>query len=90
MADNIKKILILVFILFIGCLTSFADGSYKNELTKVVLSHIGREDVKISLYMAKPYSEPLRLLKKNDGEFVLILPETYSSAPQTDGKPDCR
>ncbi|MBQ7450033.1 hypothetical protein IJS77_01340 [bacterium] len=51
-------------------------------MTKVSLSPIGSGDVKITLYMAKPYSEPLRLLKKNDGEFVLILPETYTSAPQ--------
>ena len=59
-----------------------ADGAYKNELTKVSLSPIGASDVKVTLYMAKPYTEPLRLLKKNDGEFVLILPETYNSAPQ--------
>lgn len=82
MIVNIKKILILIAILFLGVMSSYADGSYKNELTKVKLSPIGSDDVKITLYMAKPYSEPLRLLKKNDGEFVLILPETYSSAPQ--------
>ena len=82
MSNCIKKFLILIFIFLIGCVNSFADGSYKNELTKVKLSSIGGDDVKITLYMAKPYSEPLRLLKKNDGEFVLILPETYTSAPQ--------
>ena len=82
MTVNVKKFLIVLFILFGGISASVADGSYKNELTKVSLTPIGRDDVKITLYMAKPYSEPLRLLRKNDGEFVLILPETYSSAPQ--------
>ena len=82
MTINFKKIFILIFALFFGFVFANADGAYKNELTKVTLSPIGASDVKVTLYMAKPYTEPLRLLKKNDGEFVLILPETYNSAPQ--------
>ena len=82
MIIDYKKILILLAILFLGIVSVNANSAYKNELTKVSLSPVGSGDVKITLYMAKPYSEPLRLLKKNDGEFVLILPETYTSAPQ--------
>ena len=47
--DNIKRFLILLFVLFFGASISFADGSYKNELTKVGLSPIGKDDVKITL-----------------------------------------
>ena len=82
MVINYKKIFILLILLFLGFTKVNAGNAYKNELIRVSLSPIGSDDVKITLYMAKPYSEPLRLLKKNDGEFVLILPETYTSAPQ--------
>ena len=82
MTINLKKIFILIFALFLGFVSARADGAYKNELTKVTLSPIGASDVKVTLFMTKPYTEPLRLLKKNDGEFVLILPETFNSAPQ--------
>lgn len=82
MVINYKKIFILLILLFLGFTDVNAGNAYKNELIRVGLTPIGSDDVKITLYMAKPYSEPLRLLKKNDGEFVLILPETYTSAPQ--------
>ena len=82
MIINFKKIFILIILLFLSFTDVKAGNAYKNELTKVGLSSIGSGDVKVTLYMAKPYTEPLRLLKKNDGEFVLILPETYTSAPQ--------
>ena len=82
MVIDYKKIFILIILLFLGFADVKAGNAYKNELTKVGLTSIGSGDVKVTLYMAKPYTEPLRLLKKNDGEFVLILPETYTSAPQ--------
>ena len=50
MTVNVKKFLIVLFILFGGISASVADGSYKNELTKVSLTPIGRDDVKITLY----------------------------------------
>ena len=77
-----KKICSFLLILFLFVSNALADNAYKNELTKIGFSQLGASDVKITLYMVKPYSEPLRLLKKNESEFVLILPETYSSAPQ--------
>lgn len=82
MTINIKKFIIFTTVLFLGLLNVNAEGSYKNELVKVGFSPLGVNDVKVTLHMSKPYSEPLRLLKKNDSEFVLILPETYNSAPQ--------
>lgn len=82
MIIDYKKIFILIILIFLGFADVQAANAYKNELTKVSLSPIGSGDVKVTLYMSKPYTEPLRLLKKNDGEFVLIMPETYTSAPQ--------
>ena len=82
MKGKLKKLFIIIVTLFAGVVFAVAESSYKNELTKVSLSPIGADDVKITLFMAKPYTEPLRLLRKNDSEFVLILPETYNSAPQ--------
>ena len=79
---NLKKVLIITFALFSGAINVFGANAYKNELIRVGFSSLGVNDVKITLYTSKPYSEPLRLLKKNDSEFVLILPETYNSAPQ--------
>lgn len=78
----IKKILVLSISLFIYIGSAVSQDSYKNELMRVGFSNLGVSDVKVTLYTAKPYSEPLRFLKKNDSEFVLILPETYNSAPQ--------
>ncbi len=77
-----KKIYSLIFLIFFCVTNALASDTYKNELTRIGFSKLGGSDVKITLYTAKPYSEPLRILKKNDSEFVLILPETYSSAPQ--------
>lgn len=78
----IKKILVLLSIIIFNLASVYATSEYKNELVKVGFSNLGVHDVKITLYTAKPYSEPLRVLKKNDSEFVLILPETFNSAPQ--------
>ena len=77
-----KKISIFLILLFFALTNAFSNNAYKNELLKVDLSQIGANDVKITLFTDKPYSEPLRLLRKSDSEFVLILPETYNSSPQ--------
>ena len=70
MIIDYKKIFILIILIFLGFADVQAANAYKNELTKVSLSPIGSGDVKVTLYMSKPYTEPLRLLKKNDGEFL--------------------
>ena len=82
MTINYKKTLILIVTLFFTVIGAFGGNAYKNELIKVGFTPLGVNDVKVTLYTSKPYSEPLRLLRKNDSEFVLILPETYNSAPQ--------
>ena len=82
MKFNLKKALIIISVLLFSTINVIGANAYKNELIRVGFSPLGVNDVKITLYTSKPYSEPLRLLKKNDSEFVLILPETYNSAPQ--------
>lgn len=59
--------------------TMALDGDYKNNLLKVDVSKIGDANYNIELYTQKPYSEPVKVIKKSDTSYYVLLPETYHS-----------
>lgn len=59
--------------------TMALDGDYKNNLLKVDVSRVGDANYNIELYTQKPYSEPVKVIKKSDTSYYVLLPETYHS-----------
>ena len=72
-------------ILSICLLSSFSlavENEFKNSLTKVELTKTGENSYNVNLYTQKKYSEPVKVIKKSDLNYYILLPETKNSAVQ--------
>ena len=72
-------------ILSVCLLSSFSlalENEYKNALTKVELTKTGENSYSVNLYTQKKYSEPVKVIKKSDLNYYILLPETKNSAVQ--------
>ncbi|GBF22856.1 hypothetical protein tpqmel_0260 [Candidatus Gastranaerophilus sp. (ex Termes propinquus)] len=73
----------------IGTLVAFAlEGDYKNNLLKVDVSKTITGQYKVDLYTLRPYNSPLRVIKKSDTSYYLLLPETYHSVTSVPASDD--
>lgn len=70
---------ILLCILFISAHIVFANDNFQNNLLKVDLRQNGVGSIKLILYTSKPYNDSVSVNKKNDYEYVLLMPETSNS-----------
>ena len=52
---------------------------YKNSLSKVELSRISDDSYTINLYTSKKITDPVKVIKKNDLNYYILLPETKNS-----------
>lgn len=78
-----NKFFITAFLLFSITNASIgAESDYKNSLVKVELSKKGESAYNINLYTQKRYSEPIKVIKKSDLNYYILLPETKNSATQ--------
>lgn len=59
------------------------DAEYKNSLSKVELTKINEDNYSINLYTQKKYSEPVKVIKKNDLSYYILLPETKNTTQNT-------
>ena len=76
-----KKFAISVFVAFVVPACSFAlDNEYKNSLIKVEFSKKDASSYNIDLTTQKKYVEPVKIIKKNDLNYYILLPETKNSA----------
>ena len=76
-----KKFAISVFVAFMVPACSFAlDNEYKNSLIKVEFSKKDASSYNIDLTTQKKYVEPVKIIKKNDLNYYILLPETKNSA----------
>lgn len=76
-----KRILSSLFLMLLACGASFAiDNEYKNSLTKIELSKQNDNLYNIDLYTQKKYQEPIKVIKKSDLNYYILLPETKNSA----------
>lgn len=82
MRNTRKKIfayLILLCVLFINWQSIFANQTFQNNLLKADLRKSAIGGVKLTLYTKKPYNDSVVANKKNDFEYVILMPETSNS-----------
>ncbi len=86
-----KKILFTAFTFLTVTLSVLALSiDYKNNLLKVDLNKVDSSNYKIELYTQKPYSEPVKVIKKSDFDYYILLPETYHSITSTASNADIK
>jgi hypothetical protein len=86
-----KKILFTAFTFLTVTLSVLALSSdYKNNLLKVDLNKVDASNYKVELYTQKPYSEPIKIIKKSDFNYYILLPETYHSITSTASNTDIK
>lgn len=72
------------FLLILGAITfnlcAFAiESDFKNSLLKVDYVRTGADSYAIRLFTQKPYSEPIKVIKKTNTNYYILLPETFHS-----------
>ena len=72
--------------------TAFAlNSEYKNSLTKIDLNKSGETSYNINLYTSNEFSEPVKVIKKSDLNYYILLPETKNSVTKISANnPDIR
>lgn len=91
MRKYILGIAITLFIALAGVFnsdTKALDNDYKNNLLKVDVSRVSGDTYTIDLFTQKPYSEPIKVRKKSDTSYYVLLPETYHSITSVQGSGD--
>lgn len=71
--------IVLLSILLIGVNIALAGESFQNSLMRMDFSKTSLGSIKINLYTGKLFSEGISVNKKNDCEYVILLPETSNS-----------
>ena len=56
--------------------TMALDSDYKNNLLKVDVVKANDGSYKVDLFTQKPYNEPIKVIKKSDTNYYILLPET--------------
>ena len=74
-----KFLLILMGIVTFGTCAFSIESDFKNSLLKVDLVKCGSNDYNVKLYTQKPYSEPVKVIKKTNTSYYMLLPETFHS-----------
>ena len=69
----------LLCILFLSVQSIFANETFQNNLLKVDVNKNASGVVKMTFYTIKPYNDSVIVNKKNDFEYVILLPETANS-----------
>lgn len=75
-----KTVCALMTLFFVPYIASALDSEYKNSLTKVELKQTSDSSYDVNLYMQKKFTEPVKVIKKNDLNYYILLPETQNSA----------
>ncbi len=73
---------ILSFALF--CTSALAiEAEFKNSLIKVDLIKIGESAYSVDLYTQSKFLEPVKIIKKSDLNYYILLPETKNNVTKT-------
>ncbi len=78
----LKTLNIAFTLLFASNIAFGLDAEYKNSLLKVELTRTGDENYNINLYTKKNFQEPVKIIKKSDLNYYILLPETNNQSPQ--------
>lgn len=85
-----KGILVLILSLLVTLGVFALDNDYKNNLLKVDIVKTGTDQYRIDLFTQKPYSSPVKVIKKTDTSYYILLPETYHSITSAQACDDVR
>ncbi len=75
-----SRFILIVLLLFINNIAGAVNSEYKNSLDGIELQRTSTGSYNINLYTKKDYSEPVKVIKKNDLNYYILLPETRNSA----------
>ena len=86
------KIVITIFLAFFANNSVFAINSeFKNTLLNIDLAKTSENGYNINLYTSKKYNSPVKIIKKSDLSYYILLPETKNISPGiTMSSPDIR
>lgn len=75
-----KKFLLVLAGIVLASASAFSiESDFKNSLLKVDFTRVGGDNYNILLHTQKPYSEPIKVIKKTNTNYYLLLPETFHS-----------
>ena len=83
MKKNLIKIITIVFLAVFANISALAiDSEFKNTLTNVDLVKTSQDSYTVNLYTSKKYSAPVKVIKKSDLSYYILLPETKNITPK--------
>ena len=74
-----KFLLILLGIVTLDLCAFAIESDFKNSLLKVDYVKTGNDSYNIRLFTQKPYGEPIKVIKKTNTSYYILLPETFHS-----------
>ena len=77
------RVIISALALFIANAALAVESEYKNTLTKVELNKSSDSSYSVNLYTSKKMSEPVKVIKKSDLNYYILLPETKNLTQNT-------
>ncbi len=85
------KVLAGIIAIFMTNTALALNGEYKNSLSKIDLNKSSDSSYSINLYTQKEFSEPVKVIKKSDLNYYILLPETKNNAQRFSlNNPDIR
>ena len=77
------KFLAGILTIFLTTTALALNSEYKNSLTKIDLNKSGDSSYNINLYTQNEFSEPVKVIKKSDLNYYILLPETKNNNLKT-------
>lgn len=74
-----KFLLVLLGIVTLNLCAFAIESDFKNSLLKVEYVKTGADSYNIKLFTQKPYNEPIKVIKKTNTNYYILLPETFHS-----------
>lgn len=75
-----KRFLFTILAFILTTLTTFSvSDDFKNNLTKIDIVKTSENSYRIDLHTQKPYSTPIKVIKKGNNNYNILLPETNNS-----------
>ena len=77
MSKITKKFLPLTLSIFFSISSAFAISSeFKNSLVKMEMTKVSEGNYSVDLYTKNKFSDPVKIIKKSDSNYYILLPET--------------
>ena len=78
------KFFSIILAVFLINSSAFAiNAEYKNSLMKIEIIKVADADYNLNLYTKSKFIEPIKIIKKNDLNYYVLLPETKNESVRT-------